>query len=326
MTNSNSKSPKFLQVPLTVPFFAAMLIVCTIVRYFQYTAVIDPQSGFFEHDGGFLTHLYYILFVVVVAGLAVLSFIDAKSKRGILPKVSAGLTLSAVPAVIGAGLCAFCGFLLAGEAINAFGARLHIVQSAALTIAALGFTFIGYVVFTHRKARPISAIGFLFIAACYVCKASVLFMERIYTVNLSAQLIVLMVYLLLAVFFLSCGRLIVQSETRFTATVATVSGYTLVLLSFSESLSRIVYYFQSDSAVQRALVRGDNAFELPSVIFVAQGVAVAWFIYALTMKARPQSEHGDNIEIIEEIEGIDEFEEIEAEITEKPDNDSTSAD
>jgi len=295
--------------PLTAAFFALALIVCTVVRYLQYYSVIKPDNGFFIYDGGFLVHAYYLLFAVFAAGLVGLAIVDGRAKRGILKNkpasVSGGRKLSEIQSVTGAVLSAVCGFFLALELVDALGKNSSLISLIAMSLAALGFTFVAYVIFTKRSLVPVTAIAFLFIAAYFVFEAAAEFMQRIYTVNLSARLIVLSVNLLLSLFFLTVGRITVRSEGRFTAILATIFGYSLVLLALSDAASRLLYYsycHQDDRAVADALLTNNNGFTLPQPLFIAQAIMVLWFVFALSSKKREKKYEHEKVDENEEIE------------------------
>jgi len=277
---------KKLKIPLVALLFAISLIVCTVIRYSQYASVIWPDDGFFKFNGGFLNNAYYIFFAIAVVGFFVLAYFDKKVERGIIREKSTGLMLSPVSSFLGAFITAVCGFLLAYDAINAYLGKAPFIQYFTLAIAAIGYTFIGYSVFTHRKIVPFTALAFLFVSACYICIAAMLFMQRIYILNLSAMLIMLAVYLLMAVFFLSCGRIVVRSETRYTTVFCTVCGYSAVLLLISDSVARTLYYFTCGSETQDILNINaqTNGFELPTPLLILQGIAVLWFLFALSYK------------------------------------------
>jgi hypothetical protein len=321
MTKSKSKS-KF---PVIVLFFVLALIGCTFIRYLQYSTVILPETGFFAHDGGFLNSAYY----VVVGGFSVIfiltALLDMKAKRGIRSgyrKIT--LTkeekkelkknkdeksklftssnpqlkreLSSVSSVIGAVLVAATGFFLAIDAIDAvqgvFDASVPFMKAVTMTFAALGYTFVAYVILTHRKIVPSTAIAFLFIASCYVSAAALEFMERTYIANLSARLIVLSVNLMLAVFFLNSGRITVHSENRVSALYTTLFGYLAAVLILSDSVARMVYYYTVSDEVQAVLTfpNNDNGFEVPDILFMLQALAVLWLIYAFSSKKKSKFE------------------------------------
>jgi hypothetical protein len=338
MTNSKSKS----KIPLVSLFFVLALIACTAVRYLQYDSVIETDSGFFTHNGGIMNHAYYIFFAASALGFLLTAIVDMKAKRGIrssLSPVSKSKKkspkarkaqekaaarpahirqISPVSAVVGVVLTAVCGFFVCLDAVEAVQSMFTaqstpIMQTATLVLAALGFTFTAYVIFTRRKLMPVVAIAFLFISACFVSAAAMEFMERTYIANLSSRLIILSVNLLLAVFFLSCGRIIAQSETSLTAVSATVFGYSLAVLILSDSAARIAYYYMTDSVTRAQLVSSSNGFELPSPLFLIQAGVVLWIIFALSAKKKSGTKETEKIdendEIYEtEVGGFDEIE------------------
>jgi len=298
--------------PITVIFFALGLFGCTFARFLQYSEVILPESGFFEHDGGFLNHIYYIVFGVSAALILASTLIDMKLKRGIrigkrlvektvrlretpvkpekakkAQKAANIRILPTVGAIIGAVITGACGYLLMINAFYAVQGTIQsgdpsILQSATLCMAALGYTFTAYSVFAAKKIVPAISLAFLFIAACYVSMAALEFMARTYIANLSGHLILLSTNLLLAMFFLNCGRIIVQTATKFTAVCATVFGYSAVILALSESIARFWYYYSADGSHKAVL--DYYGFELPSVLFMVQAAGVLWVIYALSAK------------------------------------------
>ncbi|MCL1789114.1 MAG: hypothetical protein FWG33_02020 [Oscillospiraceae bacterium] len=277
--------------PLVALFFGIAFIVCTIIRYLQYASVIRIDNGFFEHNGGFSNNAYYLFFAIFAAGAVLLAFADKKAGRGVL---SGGLSekplrykFSTQTAVIGIILFTFCGGFIFLNTVMVFTAgnnETSIPMKIAMCAAVLGFTYAGYTIVTQKEITPPIAIPFLFIAAYNIGMAVGEFMQRIYTVHLSARLVELSVSVLLAVFFLSCGRIIVRSEARFTSVLATVAGYSVILLILSDGLSRIFFYYGTSIETQKFLTNSNNGFLLPSPLFFTQGIAVLWLIFALSAR------------------------------------------
>jgi hypothetical protein len=300
-TSSMTNKSKF---PITAIFFVLALVGCTFVRYLQYSTVILPENGFFDYDGGFLNNSYYIFFGSAAGVFLLSAIIDAKRKCGIRSgvrrrsksdrKLAVNINirrLSTPCSTIGAILLSACGFLSAIDAIEIVQSfsrgNAPLMQMAATIAAALGYTVIAYVIFMNKKFLPITALCFLFIAACHVSVAALEFMQRTYIANLSSRLIILSANLLLALFFLCCGRIIVGSETRLTALSTTIFGYSLVVMILSDALSRLWYYYTTDGEMQRYLIaQPNNGFELPGILFIAQAVTVLWLMFALSAKKK----------------------------------------
>jgi hypothetical protein len=302
--------------------------------------VINPHNGFFAHDGGFMNSAYYAGIGITAAVLLILTFVDIRRGCGILsnvekaPKKSAKREVADVLAEImtdvatgakkvlpqrawtsempmpvalfGGILLGFCGFSLAlrfsHEASS--GTALPL---ALLGAAALGYTFTAYAIIAYRKFVPIIAIAFLFIAGFSASEAAFEFMKRSYTANLSSRLILLSASLLIAVFLLSAGRIIVRSETRFTAYSATVSGYLGASLILSDFAARLIYHGSADAELQSLLAdRGAvSGFELPDPMFITQGLVILWVIFALSVKAK--AKEVETSEEVENIENIEDF-------------------
>jgi hypothetical protein len=302
--------------PITVIFFIISLIVCTVIRYLQYSAVILSENGFFAHDGGFLNRAYHTGFAGAAVIMLITILIDKKRKCSIRRCKAGGITiineLHPAQAVIGAVLTAACGFLLAIDAVASIAQSAPIMLTITLILAALGYTFIAFIIITDRRISPITAIGFLFIAACCVCTAALEFMARTFIANLSARLVILSVNVLLALFFLNCGRIVVRNETRLTAITAALFGYSAVLLIISDSIARVLYYYSVDAFSQNNLINSDNGFGLPSAVFIIQAAVVLWFIFTFSMKRKYA---GDDVIVAQENEEKDE---IEIEIPEIP--------
>ncbi|MCL2036223.1 MAG: hypothetical protein FWG83_02400 [Oscillospiraceae bacterium] len=305
-------------ISVTSIFFFVAAIACTVVRYLQYSSVIKTEDGFFAYDGGFLNEAYYFF----VAGAAVLflftALLDAKLGRGIrsqykpapkkpknkqkkASKTSETLFLpeetrpgvvirvfSAV-AIIGAIVFAAAGFFsgLAVAAVfeDVFSGGLPVFNLILPIVAALSYTFVAYTVLVRRKLPPVTAIAMLLIAASCAGVAATEFMERTYILNLSARLVFLVTFLFLAVFFLSCGRIIVKSESRGTAVFATVSGFMSALLIISDGVARLIHYYSINGEIQHDLMRHNNGFELPTLQFFLQGGGVLWLLFALSSRA-----------------------------------------
>jgi hypothetical protein len=299
MTNKTNKSGFALKLPWTAIFFLPALIGFTLIRYFQYEQVINPQNGFFVHDGGFLNHAYYAVFAVAAVIFLVLNIFDKRAKRGILGGKPAKAEFSLPFALIGGITALFCGGALILEFYNIAAAgetaQIGIIPVALTAIAALGATFAGYSFIAHRKLIPFVALAFLFMSANYAGVAALEFMARSYTANISARLVILSVSLLMAVFLLSAGRIIVRSETKFTIYTATLSGYLVAALILSDFTARLLYYFTATDELQVRLTdyAQTSGFEIPSPVFVAQGILVLWLLVALTIRGNQSEENNE---------------------------------
>jgi hypothetical protein len=275
--------------------------------------------------------------------------------KGISPKRIWHTSLTLPVAVIGAILTGFCGTALTIEFYGvATAGDSGWVPLAVLAAAALSYTFIAYAALAYRKLVPVTALALLFIAGHNAGGAALEFMERSYTSNLTTRLVILSVGLLVAVFMLSAGRMVVRSETRFTAYSATVSGYCAFILIVSDFVARLVHYFSlpescaesccNELAFALALCRGGgtrgelleyasvSGFELPGPFFIAQGLVILWLLYLLSAAPRgatPPAEIAENAAEAElkETEETDEIEETIEEVGEdNPESVGDSAD
>jgi hypothetical protein len=306
---------------MTAVAFVLILIALTVLRFLQYRDVIDPKSGFFAHDGGWLTAAYYAGVAVAAVVLLALAIVDIRRGSGILsnveksPKKNAKQEITDVlseimtdavvgvkkvlpqrawnsrislpVAIIGTILTGFCGFGLAMRFAAASG-NATALQLALLAMAALGFTYAAYSFLAYRRLVPTVALAFLFIAGFSAAESAFEFMQRSYTSNISARLILLSVNLLFAVFMLSAGRVIVRSETRFTSYSATISGYLAAGVIMSDFAARLLFYFTAESELQETILdfAAISGFELPNPQFIVQGLLVLWVMYALSARAK----------------------------------------
>ncbi|MCL1904176.1 MAG: hypothetical protein FWF94_07150 [Oscillospiraceae bacterium] len=290
--------------PLVTLFFIIALITSTIIRFLQYETVIRIDNGFFEYGMGFINNAYYIFFAIFAGGAAILTFVDRKRKCGILSrrglKTPSSYKFSSLTAVLGIIIFTVCGglvFLNTFAVLSYKDGDITVIMKIIMCLTVLCYTYIGYAVVAKRAIKPLFAIALLVIAGHCVGVAVEEFTQRVYTIHLTARLIELSSNILLALFFLSCGRIIARSETRFTTLFATVTGYSAVLLIFSDGLSRLFYYYGSNPEMQNALVVGDNGFFLPLPLFFAQGFAVLWLLLALSDRKYSIDNEEENEEI-----------------------------
>ena len=274
MTN-NKKAKVGSKFPLTAVLFIVALIAGTVIRYSQYVAVFNHSNGFFDHDGGFLNHVYYVFFAIFAGLFLLLYFVDKRARRGILPgggkkpvRKNVGFELSIFFAVLGAALFASCGVLLAIDISALLQSDAMIAATIAKAVGALGYVYAGYAFVVYKRLVPSVAIGLLFVAAYNVVEAVIEFMQRIYTLHLSAQLIQLSIGVLLAVFFLASGKIFVKSESRFTAFLAAFAGFAATVLIVTEAVAQVVYYGVERMSLEQFL-------QWPAVLFL---------IYALSAK------------------------------------------
>jgi len=292
-----------IKFPWVAAFFPVALIALTLIRFFQYTNVINPQTGFFEHDGGFLNHAYYAGLAVMAVGLLVLNLLDKRAARGILGGKPANPNFGLPFALVGALPAMLCAGSLFPFSFSAGEAQqLETIPLILTILAALGFSFAGYSFIAHRKLLPLVALAFLFMAAYFAGESALEFMERSYTANLTTRLVILSVSLLMAIFLLSAGRIVVKSETKFTIYTATLSGYLLIALIISDFTARLLYYFTAEETLQDTLTTyaATSGFELPSPMFIAQGILVGWLLFALTIRGN-QSEENEETDKLEEL-------------------------
>jgi hypothetical protein len=300
---------KLKKIPCAAVFFAFALFLFTWMRLEQYTTVIRTDNGFFEHDGGAMNSVYYAIFGVAAALFLVFSLLDKSEKRGIVKGKSAGTNLSPAAVLVGTVLAGVCGVCFGVEAYSSFLDKTAPFPVILMILAAVSYTFVAYSVASHKKITAVVSIAFLFIAGNYVCNAAILFRERIYVASISLCLIMLTANLLLAVFFLNCGRIIVRSASRLTDIFAVISGYLAALLVLSDGAARFIYYFTASDEVrtQLDLYSKANAFELPTPLYMTQAAAVLWFIFALSMKKGGETEEAADEEEPKESEEREEL-------------------
>ncbi|MCL2633408.1 MAG: hypothetical protein FWD34_02715 [Oscillospiraceae bacterium] len=276
----------------TAVSFAILLPLCFIIRYLQYSTVIKPENGFFILDGGFLSMAYYVAFAVSMVLFAVLAIFDRKTNcgatRGGVKRLTSG------SASFGGIILAATGFLYAYEGVILFLSG-NLFQTALLVGVALCYIGIGVVIFSKKRLLPWCAMLFILLAGFHVFSAGSEFMTRIYIANLSARLIILIIHLGLAAFFLSCGRAFLRAQTKRSPIFMLIYGYSACLLVFSDGLARVAYAFTADVSVRDVLLNPnvENGFLKPELYFFIQGLAVLWLIYALSAKKTKKSKNSN---------------------------------
>ncbi|MCL1831541.1 MAG: hypothetical protein FWG45_01365 [Oscillospiraceae bacterium] len=342
--NKNDSKATKVGFPFAAIAFVLILAGLTVVRYLQYSRVINPINGFFTPDGGMLADAYYLTMTAAAFILLVCGIVDKRGKRGVAsgyikpikdaakenadevmneilaefapqgsetsesakkaadakdkkdkkardealtpPVPRAWNTqLNVVAALFGAIFCGYCG------AATAFWVYMEHTELNALRIAlgiaaALGFLYTAFSVIAYRKLVPTTALALLFVAAHCACESAAEFMERAYTANMTTRLVLLGANLLLAVFLLSAGRIVVRSETRFTALCTTVAGYLAAGVIFSEGMA--VFSHQNGLTDETRLLwqESTNGLELPTILFLMRGAVVIWLLYTLSAGAR----------------------------------------
>ncbi|MDR0222515.1 MAG: hypothetical protein LBI38_03125 [Oscillospiraceae bacterium] len=279
-------------IPKTAALFIIALPVLTAARYLQYSTVVNPENGFFELNGGFLNIAYYVFLVASVIMAAVFAFWDMKTKRGLRKgKIT---RISVKSSVVGGMIMAAAGFLFAYEAAALFLGGGGALVFSAFLLAAAGFTLTGFALFSYGRLFPLTGFAFLLLTLFYTFRAADEFMARINVTSISARLIILLVNLTSALFFLSCGKIFMRAQTKFTPIFTAVCGYTASLLIFSDGAARLAHLAITDRETAGFLISAENGFNKPEPSFFFQGAAVLWLIFTLSVKTRRRKTDEDS--------------------------------
>ncbi len=192
-----------------LPIFAAgAVIICSIIRFFQYVSIIDFETGFYNRGAEPMGNLIYIVSLVCCAVLIVLAVFGKK-------KGDAAYTLSSDGT--GEHATQFLGIsMLIGAFLivwNAFGSE-GTAQGVATFVAAAAFLGAGFVLLKN-VVPPVYTGFFMTVGAIYTflrtCKY---FTGDLVILNHSDSLLTLMAYVFFTAFLASSARFYCRFETK----------------------------------------------------------------------------------------------------------------
>ena len=255
-------------------FSAVACVASVIARYAQFNAAIDFDTGFFYYDAVFLKYLYYIILGASIAGVFFLAVTEKKRKTRFFTKKMGHFDETDV---------ALCGimFLLAAFSVlyTAYVAGFGSVGAAGIMTGLLGaaaYGFSGAVLLIRKRVLPAVGLSFLGLSVYYVIRLIHFFLENYIILHMSEYLIRLVTTTLLALFYLSAGRMLLRAENRTTRFKACVFGFSAAILILSETVAKLIYWFGSPSIARQTL--SSSKFLLPNTQTAAEAIALITFL------------------------------------------------
>ncbi len=263
-------------VSKTLLVFIPITILCTVVRYVQLATVIDFNTGFYDTSSGFLSSLLYILLGLGFVLLVLAALFDRKSKSEFYIKK---LGQVSEPDVKILGLM----FLIAAAAgiYTIFTGGLKLPQMLALVISVIAYALIGWVLFMKRRISAVSGYLMLLLGISNTIKLVMIFMDNLVITRMSEHLILLLTYVLMALFYFAYGRVFSRNDGRFGRAKAEVLGYSALGLIFCETVSKIIFWLTSSDTMREYLASEGTVFIKPDMLAAAEGIVIFTLLYVL---------------------------------------------
>lgn len=227
-------------------YFAAAIVIASVIRFFQYVTIIDYRTGFFAMGSEAAGMLIYIVLAVLGAGLIGLTVFGYKKNWTALTVSSDGMGSKAT-LILGVAylLAAAVGVL---NAVNLNGAGLFRAVSCwafAVSLGALGLCLM-------KSTVPPMVTGFinLFPALYFFMLATELFTNDLVVKNRSDSLIVLLTYVFGTLFFASGARFLARLETKLSRSREIITGGLAFIFSAVHVLSKVLAFAFGGDAIR----------------------------------------------------------------------------
>jgi hypothetical protein len=272
-------------------FFSVAAVVAVIVRYAQFTAdVIDFNTGFFYHYAGVMKYLHYIVLGFVLAGFIALAIIEKRRKTRFFTKRLSHFDESDT---------AICGIMLLltafaviytaiREGMSSYGSTE--ILTVFLGTAAYGFA--GGVLLFRKRTFPSVGIAFLALSGYYVARLIMLFLDNHVIINMSEHLIRLIITIMMALFYLSAGRMFMRAESKTTRIKTCVFGFFGVTVAGAEIVAKVVFLFGAPSVTQYNLRSSATQFIAPDMLGAAETIAVLTFLFSMVRYSQDRKAGG----------------------------------
>ena len=244
--------------PLLI-YSAAVVVIISIIRFFQYVTIIDFRTGFFALGSETCGLILYAAMLVAAAGFIVLSIVGKKNEWTAFTVSADGMSSKAtiIPGVAFLSAAAVCFF----DAIGMEGVGLFRTVSAyafAISLIAVGLLLLK----SSVPPRVTGVIQIFYALVCFV-NATQLFTDDLVIKNRSDNLIVLLILVLGTLFFTASSRFYARLETRNSRMREIILGGFAFMLSGVHVLSKLMaYLFGGDS------VKGMDSISAAAVIIL----------------------------------------------------------
>ncbi|MCL2638132.1 MAG: hypothetical protein FWD48_07130 [Oscillospiraceae bacterium] len=264
---------------LTV-FFLIAAAVAAVIRFVQFAAdIVDFDTGFFYYHTGALKHLHYIALAVIGICLIILVIIERKRKTRFFTKRLSHFDDSDT-AICGIMLL-LASFAVIYTAVGAGLSKLSIAELLTVFLGAAAYAFSGGALLIKKRTFPSVGIAFLMLSGYYVIQLIILFLGNHIILSMSEHLVRLIYTVVLALFYLSAGRMFMRIESKSTRVKACVFGFFAIILAVSEIAAKITFLFGSPSVTRYNLGTTATTFIAPDMLFAAETIVI--LVFLLTM-------------------------------------------
>ncbi len=227
---------------LFIIYAAAAVLIASVVRFFQYETIIEPNTGFFVDGCEAMGVLIYIILAVFGALLIALTIVG--KKKGWTPLTVSSDGMSSKSTII-AGAAYLVAALVAVVAVLNMESGFKLFSTVGL---ALSFGIIGFCLIKNSVPPMFTGFVNLYPALYFFMLSTELFTSDLVVKNRSDSLILLLVYVTATLFFASGARFYARLETRFSRSREMILGGFAFVLSFVHVFSKLF-----------ALIFGENA-------------------------------------------------------------------
>lgn len=213
------------------------------LHFLQLMQIIDTESGFFTEDT-LLSFSVYLLVIIAFVLFLVLSFLDKRKKTAFYTRNPGRFTPSQVI------MLGFFSLLCSASELLTFSSGESVSGIILVLISAVLYSVIGFFTLSSRRIFP--AVGFLLLllGAVFTVRAAVVFMDHLLIMHLPRQLMLMLGYVSVALFYLCAGRALARIQTKNTRFKMNVFGLTaslfFVILCFGSLLYQMLDTPQRD--------------------------------------------------------------------------------
>jgi NADH:ubiquinone oxidoreductase subunit K len=177
-------------------------------------------------------------------------------------------------------------------AITAGISRLGFVEILTIALGTAAYGFAGAVLLFKKRTYPSVGFAFLGLSAYYIAILFVQFVDNYIILSMTEQLVKLIITVMLALFYLSAGRMFIRAESKSTRMKACVFGFFAVTVAISEIAAKLIFLFGSPAVTRDALMRSSSAFIMPDMLAAAETIALLTLLLTL-LRRRPERVKAD---------------------------------
>ncbi|MDR0821826.1 MAG: hypothetical protein LBN40_05135 [Oscillospiraceae bacterium] len=253
-----------------------LLPVLTIVRLIQLKFAVDFNTGFFKSDAGATKWAFYLVILIAAVLLAVALLADKKQAHSlwaIRPQ-----QLSERSAIMVGGL-----FLTSATIIALFPLGISADSSiVSQTIGCLLLAVPSVFILSRGKFTYGFGLSMLLPSGYFAYAAFVMFLKHFIILKVSDYIVRMVIYVALAVFFVSYARIITERESAAVRFRTMLLGYGVSLVILSDCISKWLLLFFSGKAEADFLSGGEAVFLYPSGGITLVALLVVCMTHSLT--------------------------------------------